>query len=175
LPGYTPHGRSYRLFNFETNTVVESCDVTFDETAPCPRDIFECASDTKMEGSMFVDEELWASTMMKMNNYFHLHHHLSLFLLRHLKQRLLMLLPLPPLCFAPRPSAPFTGEPPTRSLPATPRAPRRQGAPSRPLHHVNNHLSKPSQPFPFGQKPPSSTTLHSEPHRSISPQANPLP
>jgi hypothetical protein len=34
--GYTPHGRSYRVLNFETNTVVESCDVTFDETAPCP-------------------------------------------------------------------------------------------------------------------------------------------
>jgi hypothetical protein len=32
--GYTPHGRSYRVFNLETNTVVESCDVTFDETAP---------------------------------------------------------------------------------------------------------------------------------------------
>jgi hypothetical protein len=28
LLGYTPHGRSYRVYNFETNTVVESCDVT---------------------------------------------------------------------------------------------------------------------------------------------------
>jgi hypothetical protein len=42
---YTPHGRSYRVFNLETNTVVESCDVTFDETAPCPHDVFECAGD----------------------------------------------------------------------------------------------------------------------------------
>jgi hypothetical protein len=40
LLGYTPHGRSYRVFNLETNTVVESCDATFDETAPCPRDVF---------------------------------------------------------------------------------------------------------------------------------------
>jgi hypothetical protein len=32
---YTPHGRSYKVFNLETNTVVELCDVTFDETAPC--------------------------------------------------------------------------------------------------------------------------------------------
>jgi hypothetical protein len=31
LLGYTHHGRSYRVYNFETNTVVESCDVTFDE------------------------------------------------------------------------------------------------------------------------------------------------
>jgi hypothetical protein len=42
LLGYTPHGRPYRVFNLKTNTIVESCDVTFDETAPYPRDIFEC-------------------------------------------------------------------------------------------------------------------------------------
>jgi hypothetical protein len=58
LLGYTPHDRSYIVFNLETNTVVESCDVTFDETAPCPRDVFECAGDKKMEESTFVDEEL---------------------------------------------------------------------------------------------------------------------
>jgi hypothetical protein len=58
LLGYTPHGRSYRVFNIETNTVIESCDVTFDKIAPCPRDIFECAGDIKMEERMFVDEEL---------------------------------------------------------------------------------------------------------------------
>jgi hypothetical protein len=56
LLGYTPHGRSYRVFNHETNTVVESCDVTFDETAHCPRDVFECAGDKEMEESIFVDE-----------------------------------------------------------------------------------------------------------------------
>jgi hypothetical protein len=39
LLGYTPHDRSYRVYNFETNTVVESYDVTFDETAPYPRDV----------------------------------------------------------------------------------------------------------------------------------------
>jgi hypothetical protein len=58
LLGYTPHDRSYRVYNFETNTVVESCDVTFDETAPCPRGVFECAGDKKMEESIFVDEGL---------------------------------------------------------------------------------------------------------------------
>jgi hypothetical protein len=35
-----------------------------------------------------------ASTMMKMKYYFHLHHHPSLFLLPHLKHRLLRILPL---------------------------------------------------------------------------------
>jgi hypothetical protein len=58
LLGYTHHDRSYRAFNLETNTVVESYDVTFDETAPCPCDVFECAGDKEMEESIFVDEEL---------------------------------------------------------------------------------------------------------------------
>jgi hypothetical protein len=58
LLGYTPHGRSYRVFNIDTNTVVESCDVTFDETAPCPRDVFECAGDKEIEHKIFIDEEL---------------------------------------------------------------------------------------------------------------------
>jgi hypothetical protein len=58
LLGYTPHGRSYRVYSFETNTVVESCDVTFDKTALCPRGVFERASNKEMEESIFVDEGL---------------------------------------------------------------------------------------------------------------------
>jgi hypothetical protein len=58
LLGYTPHAKSYRVFNLETNTVVESCDVTFDETSPCPLDVFECACDKEIEKSIFVDEGL---------------------------------------------------------------------------------------------------------------------
>jgi hypothetical protein len=55
---YTPHSRSYRVYNFETNTVVESCNVIFDEITPCPRGVFECAGDKEMEESIFVDEGL---------------------------------------------------------------------------------------------------------------------
>jgi hypothetical protein len=58
LLGYTHYGRSYRVYRFETNTVVESCDVTFDETAPCPSGVFECAGNKEMEESIFVDEGL---------------------------------------------------------------------------------------------------------------------
>jgi hypothetical protein len=58
LHEYTPHDRSYRVFNLKTNNIVESCDVTFDETAPCPHDVFKCAGDKKMEENIFVDEEL---------------------------------------------------------------------------------------------------------------------
>jgi hypothetical protein len=58
LLAYTPHGISYRVFNLETNTVVELCDVTFDKTAPYPHDVFECIGDKEMEENIFVDEEL---------------------------------------------------------------------------------------------------------------------
>jgi hypothetical protein len=58
LLGCTHHGRSYRVFNLETNTVVKSYDATFNETAPHPRNVFECAGDEEMEESIFVDDEL---------------------------------------------------------------------------------------------------------------------
>jgi hypothetical protein len=58
LLGYTTHGWSCRVYNFETNTIVESCDVTFDKTAPCPHGVVECACDKKIEESIFVDEGL---------------------------------------------------------------------------------------------------------------------
>jgi hypothetical protein len=56
--GYTPHGRLYRVLNLETNIVIESCDVTFNETAPYTYDVFESAGNKEIEESIFVDEEL---------------------------------------------------------------------------------------------------------------------
>jgi hypothetical protein len=58
LLGYTPHGRSFWVYNFKTNTVIESCDMTFDETAPCPHGVFECVGDKEMDESIFIDEGL---------------------------------------------------------------------------------------------------------------------
>jgi hypothetical protein len=58
LLGYIPHGRSYGVYNLETNTVIESCDVTFDVTAPCPCVVFECVGDKEMEESIFIDKRL---------------------------------------------------------------------------------------------------------------------
>jgi hypothetical protein len=58
LLGYTPHARSYRVYYFETDTVVEPCDMTVNETAPCPHDVFECAGDKEIEENIFVDEGL---------------------------------------------------------------------------------------------------------------------
>jgi hypothetical protein len=46
------------VFNLETNTIIESYDVTFDEIAPCHHDVFECAGDKEIEESIFIDERL---------------------------------------------------------------------------------------------------------------------
>jgi hypothetical protein len=59
LLGYTPHDRSYQVYNLETNIIIESCDVTFDETAHYPHDVFECAGDKEIDESIFVDEGLY--------------------------------------------------------------------------------------------------------------------
>jgi hypothetical protein len=40
------------VFNLKTSTVVESCDVTFNKSAPCPCDVFECAGDKEIEESI---------------------------------------------------------------------------------------------------------------------------
>jgi hypothetical protein len=56
--GYTPHGRTYRVLNLESNTILESCDVTFDKTGPFTRDVFESTCDKEMEEIIFVDEKL---------------------------------------------------------------------------------------------------------------------
>jgi hypothetical protein len=93
LLGYTSHGRSYRVYNFETNIVVESCDVTFDEIAPCPRGVFECVGDKEMEESIFVDEGLQGVDGDEDEPLHPSTSSPSLFLLPHLKQRLLKLPP----------------------------------------------------------------------------------
>jgi hypothetical protein len=56
--GYTHHGRLYRVLNIETNTVIESYGMTFDETAPCSHDVFKSVDDKEMEESIFVYEKL---------------------------------------------------------------------------------------------------------------------
>jgi hypothetical protein len=58
LLGYTPHDRSYRIYILEINTVVVLYDVTFDKTAPCSHNVFECVDAKEMEESIFVDERL---------------------------------------------------------------------------------------------------------------------
>src|SRR5579859_2883415 len=41
--GYASHSRAYRVLNLETNLIVKTCEVTFDETMPCTTSTFEIA------------------------------------------------------------------------------------------------------------------------------------
>ena len=46
--GYANHSRAYRVLNLVTNQIMETCEVTFDETMPCSSIVFECAGDEEM-------------------------------------------------------------------------------------------------------------------------------
>ena len=54
--GYALHSRAYRVLNLETNQIVETCDVTFDETIPCSSAVFECVGDDEIGQSIFEEE-----------------------------------------------------------------------------------------------------------------------
>ena len=55
--GYTSHSRAYRVLNLETNRIVETCEITFDETIPCTTPIFETAGEHEMGQSIFEKED----------------------------------------------------------------------------------------------------------------------
>jgi hypothetical protein len=53
--GYANHSRAYRVLNLETNKIMETCEVTFDETIPCTSLGFECARDEEMAKDLFEE------------------------------------------------------------------------------------------------------------------------
>jgi hypothetical protein len=55
--GYASHSREFHVLNLETNQIVETCEVTFDETQPCSQLVFECAGDDKLGEEIFQEEE----------------------------------------------------------------------------------------------------------------------
>jgi hypothetical protein len=55
--GYALHSRAYRVLNLETNRIMETCVVTFDETAPCTSPVFEPIGPDQMGHTIFVEEE----------------------------------------------------------------------------------------------------------------------
>jgi hypothetical protein len=55
--GYALHSHAYCVLNLETNHIMETCEVTFDETAPCPSPIFEPVGLDQMGQTIFVEEE----------------------------------------------------------------------------------------------------------------------
>src|SRR5579859_5107045 len=54
--GYASHSRAYRVLILETNLIVETCEVTFNETMPSTKSVFECA-DQQVEGESIFEEE----------------------------------------------------------------------------------------------------------------------
>jgi hypothetical protein len=46
--GYALHSHAYCVLNLETNRIMETCEVTFNETAPCPSPVFEPTSPDHM-------------------------------------------------------------------------------------------------------------------------------
>jgi hypothetical protein len=54
---YASHSRAYRVLNLETNQIVETCEVTLDETQPRSQLVFECAGDDELGEEIFQGEE----------------------------------------------------------------------------------------------------------------------
>jgi hypothetical protein len=55
--GYASHSRAFRVLNIDTNLVMETCDVTFDETQPWNSSVFACVGDDEVGKKIFEDEE----------------------------------------------------------------------------------------------------------------------
>jgi hypothetical protein len=55
--GYASHSRAYHVLNLETNQILETCEVTFDETHPRSQLVLECAGDDELGGEIFQEEE----------------------------------------------------------------------------------------------------------------------
>jgi hypothetical protein len=55
--GYASHSKAYRVLNLETNQIMDTCEVTFDETQPRSQLVFECASDDELGDEIFQEEE----------------------------------------------------------------------------------------------------------------------
>jgi hypothetical protein len=54
--GYASHFRAFRVLNLETNQIMETCEVTFDETQPRSSLVFDCAGDEERGEEIFQEE-----------------------------------------------------------------------------------------------------------------------
>jgi hypothetical protein len=55
--GYASHSRAYHVLIIETNQIVETCEITFDETHPRSQLVIECAGDDELGEEIFQEEE----------------------------------------------------------------------------------------------------------------------
>jgi hypothetical protein len=63
--GYASHSRAYCVLNLETNQIMETCEVTFDETQPRSQHVFEFAGDDELGEEIFQKRSM-NMEMMKM-------------------------------------------------------------------------------------------------------------
>jgi hypothetical protein len=54
--GYATYSREFRALNLETNQIMETCEVTFDETQPHSSLVFDCAGDDELGEETFEYE-----------------------------------------------------------------------------------------------------------------------
>jgi hypothetical protein len=55
--GNASHSREFHVLNLETNQIIETCEVTFDDTQPRSQLVFQCVGDDKLGGEIFHEEE----------------------------------------------------------------------------------------------------------------------
>jgi hypothetical protein len=55
--GYASHSRAYLVLNLETNQIVETCEITFNETQSHSELVFECVGDDELGEEIFQEEE----------------------------------------------------------------------------------------------------------------------
>ncbi|WVZ53087.1 hypothetical protein U9M48_004073 [Paspalum notatum var. saurae] len=55
--GYAMHSRAYHVWLLDSGRIVETCEVTFDETMPCTTPGFELAGDDEIGTTIFEDDE----------------------------------------------------------------------------------------------------------------------
>jgi hypothetical protein len=55
--GYALHSHAYCVLNLETNRIMKTCEVTFDESAPYSSPFFDPAGPDQMGHTIFIEEE----------------------------------------------------------------------------------------------------------------------
>ena len=56
--GYALHSRGFRVWNLDTRQVVETCEVSFDETMSCTTPVFELSGDDTVGESIFEEDDV---------------------------------------------------------------------------------------------------------------------
>jgi hypothetical protein len=69
--GYASHSRAHCVLKLETNQVLETCEVTFDETQPRSHLVFECAGDDELGEEIFQGCHTCFSKENQVQTYMH--------------------------------------------------------------------------------------------------------